>query len=184
MIYVALLRGINVGGKNKINMTMLKKTFEQIGMGSVMTYINSGNIIFTDKEHSKRELATILEKAILADFGLSIKVLVRSFNDFKEIIEYLPKTWKNDQDMKSDVLFLWDEIDEESLLEKLVIKPDIDTIKYVSGSILWSVDRKNSTRSGMMKLASSKLYKQVTIRNVNTTRKIYDLMQDLRNRQG
>lgn len=61
----------------------------------------------------------------------------------------------------------------------MTIKPGIDKAIYVSGSVLWSVDRKNVTKSGKMKLAGSKLYKQMTIRNVNTTRKIYDLMQDL-----
>ncbi|KAA2291787.1 DUF1697 domain-containing protein, partial [Clostridioides difficile] len=50
MIYVALLRGINVGGNNKINMKQLKETFEQAGMLDVVTYINSGNIIFADHQ--------------------------------------------------------------------------------------------------------------------------------------
>ncbi len=84
---------------------------------------------------------------------------------------------KNDKDMKSDVMFLWDEIDDESVLENLVIKPNIDTVKYVPGAILWSVDKKNVTKSGMSKIVGSKIYKQVTVRNVNTTRKIYELMQ-------
>lgn len=78
--------------------------------------------------------------------------------------------------MRSDVLFLWDEIDDESVLNKLVIKPEIDTVKYVHGAILWSVE-KNITKSGMTKLVGSKPYQQITIRNVNTTRKIYELMQ-------
>ena len=64
MIYVALLRGINVGGKNKMDMKLLKQTFEQAGMNDVVTYINTGNIIFSYKDHSKTELSTILEEAI------------------------------------------------------------------------------------------------------------------------
>lgn len=79
--------------------------------------------------------------------------------------------------MKSDVLFLWDDVNDESVLDKLVIKPEIDTVKYVTGAILWSVDRKNVTKSGMMKLAGSTIYQQMTVRNVNTTRKINELMQ-------
>lgn len=54
MVYTALLRGINVGGKNKVDMKILKKSFEQAGMKNVVTYINSGNIIFTTADHSKR----------------------------------------------------------------------------------------------------------------------------------
>ncbi|WP_449621042.1 DUF1697 domain-containing protein [Robertmurraya sp. Marseille-Q9965] len=177
MVYIALLRGINVGGKNKIDMKILKQTFEQAGMENVVTYINTGNIIFFSKSQSKNELSNILEEAIQKDFGLDIRVVVRSFEDIKRIISAIPDTWKNDNEMKSDVLFLWDEINEESVLEKLNIKPNIDTVKYVPGAVLWSVEKKNVTKSGMSKIIGTKVYKQVTVRNVNTARKIYDLMQ-------
>ena len=60
MIYVALLRGINVGGKNKIDMKLLKETFVRIGMESVITYINSGNVIFTDMKHTRSEITTFI----------------------------------------------------------------------------------------------------------------------------
>ncbi|MDH5161079.1 DUF1697 domain-containing protein [Heyndrickxia oleronia] len=177
MVYIALLRGINVGGKNKIDMKVLKQTFEEAGMNDVVTYINTGNIIFSYKGKFQTELSCILEDAIHDDFGLQIKVVVRSIDDVRAIINAIPDTWKNDKDMKSDVMFLWDEIDDESILTKLVIKPKVDTVKYIPGAILWSVDKKNVTKSGMLKLIGSKLYKQVTIRNVNTARKIYELMQ-------
>lgn len=176
MVYVALLRGINVGGKNKVDMKLLKQTFEQAGMNHVVTYINTGNIIFTYDDRSKRELSRLLEEAIHHDFELPIKVVLRSFSEFRETINAIPETWKNDKDMKSDVMFLWDEVDDESVLGKLVIKPNIDTVKYVPGAILWSVDKENVTKSGMSRIVGSKLYKQVTVRNVNTVRKIYELM--------
>ncbi|MFD2656554.1 DUF1697 domain-containing protein [Gracilibacillus thailandensis] len=177
MIYVALLRGINVGGKNKIDMKVLKQTFEQVGMNDVITYINTGNIIFSHNSLSKKQQSRLLEEAIHNDFGLQIKVVVRSIKDVSEIMNAIPDTWKNDKDMKSDVMFLWDEIDDESVLGNLVIKPNIDTVKYVPGAILWSVDKKNMNKSGMSKIVGSKIYKQVTVRNVNTARKIYELMQ-------
>ncbi|MCH1627925.1 DUF1697 domain-containing protein [Ferdinandcohnia quinoae] len=177
MVFVALLRGINVGGNNKIDMKLLKGTFEQAGMSDVVTYINTGNIIFSSKDKSKAELSRILEEAIHHDFGLQIKVMVRSTDDVRVIINEIPETWKNDKDMKCDVMFLWDEIDNESVLENLVIKPNIDTVKYVPGAILWTVDKKNVTKSGMSKIIGTKIYKQITVRNVNTTRKIFELMQ-------
>ncbi|MED4452018.1 DUF1697 domain-containing protein [Metabacillus fastidiosus] len=177
MVYIALLRGINVGGKNKIDMKLLKQTFEKAGMNDVVTYINTGNIIFSYKDISKTELSRILEEAIHNDFELQIKVVVRSIDDIRGIINAIPATWKNDKDMTSDVMFLWDEIDDESVLENLVIKPNIDSVTYVPGAILWSIDKKNITKSGRSKLIGSKIYKQVTIRNVNTARKIYELMQ-------
>ncbi len=177
MVYIALLRGINVGGKNKIDMKLLKQTFEQVGVNDVVTYINTGNIIFSKIDTSQVELSRILEEAIHNDFGLQIKVVVRSVDDVRRIINAIPETWKNDNEMKSDVMFLWDEIDDESVLENLEIKPNIDTVKYIPGAILWSVDKKNVSKSGMSKIIGSKIYKQITVRNVNTARKIYELMQ-------
>jgi len=177
MGYIALLRGINVGGKNKIDMKLLKQTFERVGMNDVRTYINTGNIIFSSKIPSKMELSRILEEAIQLDFDLNIRVVIRTVDEFKVIINSIPDSWKNDKDMKSDVMFLWDEVDDESVLTNLVIKPDIDTVIYVPGAILWSIEKKNVNKSGMIKIVGSKLYKQVTVRNVNTARKIYELMQ-------
>lgn len=177
MIYAALLRGINVGGKNKINMKMLKATFETAGMDDVVTYINSGNIIFSSREEEKLELSGKLEKAILQDFSLQIRVLIRSKEEIESVIEALPDIWKNDREMKSDVMFLWDEIDEASLLDSLKIRSGIDTVKYIPGAILWSVDKKNISKSGLSKIAGTNTYKKMTIRNVNTVRKIYELIQ-------
>ncbi len=177
MVYIALLRGINVGGNNKIDMKLLKQTFERVGMKDIVTYINTGNIIFSTNDPSKTNLSRILEEAIHDDFGLRIKVVVRSINDVRGIIHAIPDTWKNDKDMKSDVMFLWDEIDDETVLENLVIKPSIDTVKYVPGAILWSIEKKNANKSGMSKIIGTKIYKQITVRNVNTTRKIFELME-------
>lgn len=177
MIYVALLRGINVGGNNKVDMKELKKVFEEAGMSSVKTYINSRNIIFADRLHKKEELPGILEAAILAHFDLSIKVLVYSFGDFQRIAASIPENWTNDKDMKSDVWFLWPEADNAVVLEELAIKPEIDRVTYVPGAVLWSVDKAYVTKSGMQKVIGTKLYKLVTIRNVNTVRKLSGLME-------
>lgn len=176
MLYVALLRGINVGGKNKIAMKSLIQTFENAGMDDVVTYINTGNIIFSCGEQSKKELTQQLEAAIHRDFGLAIKVVVRSMEEIEHIITAIPDSWKNDQEMKSDVMFLWDEINDATILDELIIQPGIDTVQYVPGAILWSVSKKQVTKSGMSKIIGTKIYKQVTIRNVNTARKIFDLM--------
>lgn len=175
MIYVALLRGINVGGNNKIGMKQLKETFEQAGMQEVVTYINSGNIIFID--HQKRmdahmELSELLEQAIAADFDLQIKVLVRDMDEMTSVMQALPSNWTNDNQA-----FLWEEINDADVLEKLPLKPGIGKLIYVPGALLYSVGREEATRSGMNKLASSKIYSYMTVRNVNTTRKIYALMQ-------
>ncbi|MGO1059640.1 DUF1697 domain-containing protein [Planococcus sp. FY231025] len=180
MIYAALLRGINVGGNNKVNMKELKQVFEEAGMTSVKTYINSGNIVFADAGRAKQEIMAVLEEAIFAHFGLRIKVLVYSIDEYTRIAEAVPDDWTNDDRLKSDVLFLWEEADEEAVMEQLPLKPEIDRAHYVAGAILWSVDRDKVTRSGMSKIVGTKLYKLVTIRNVNSVRKILELMKELK----
>lgn len=179
MMYVALLRGINVGGKNKVDMKQLKQAFEEAGMSSVITYINSGNILFADNSHSKRQLAPLLEQVIYSHFALQIKVLVYDENEFRKIAESVPENWSNDQQMKSDVLFLWEDVDKETVLDQLTVKPEIDRVHYVPGAILWSVDKDKVTRSGLLKIAGSELYQRVTVRNVNTVRKILGLLQKM-----
>ncbi|ALS74850.1 hypothetical protein AUC31_06250 [Planococcus rifietoensis] len=178
MIYAALLRGINVGGNNKISMKELKEVFEQAGMSSVKTYINSGNIVFEDARN-KEQVTLVLEEAIFERFGLRIKVLVYSFDEYSRIAQAVPPEWANDERLKSDVLFLWEQADDEGVLEQLTLKPGIDRVQYVPGAILWSVDRGDVTKSGMAKIVGTKLYKLVTVRNVNTVRKIYKLMKEL-----
>ncbi len=178
-IFVALLRGINIGGRNKVDMKELQKTFERVGMKSVTTYINSGNVIFADKDNHKTEIPKILEKGILDDFDLNIRVLIRSFNDYKLVMKSLPQNWKNDADMKCDTFFLWDEINRSSIIKEIGARPGIDKVKYIPGAVLWRVDKSNLTKSGKMRVAATKLYQHITVRNVNTTRKIFAIMQEL-----
>ncbi|MGB6407476.1 MAG: DUF1697 domain-containing protein [Planococcus donghaensis] len=179
MIYAALLRGINVGGNNKVNMKELKQVFEEAGMTAVKTYINSGNIVFKDAARMKQQVMAVLEEAIFVHFGLRIKVLVYTFDEYTRIAEAVPAEWTNDDQLKSDVLFLWEEADDEAVIEQLPLKPEVDRAHYVPGAILWSVDRDKVTKSGMSKIVGTKLYKLVTIRNVNSVRKIYELMRDM-----
>ncbi|WP_088007718.1 DUF1697 domain-containing protein [Indiicoccus explosivorum] len=178
MVYVALLRGINVGGKNKIDMKTLKRVFEEAGMRSVVTYINSGNIVFEADDEPKMELMAKLEQAIAAQFGLSINVLLVNAEEMETIMEAVPESWTNDERMKSDVLFLWEEVNEASVMEQLAIKPGIDTAYYVPGAIIWSIDRQNAAKGAMVKIIGTDLYKRITVRNVNTARKIYSFMQE------
>ncbi len=178
MRYVALLRGINIGGRNKVNMEALKVTFKKAGMEDVITYINSGNVIFTDEATPPDALPGILEQAIRQDFGLDIKVLIRTRDEIEVVNEALPASWQNDKEMKSDVMFLWEDIDDASILEKLKIRTGIDTVIYTSGAVLWSVMKRDAGRSGISKMVGTDIYKHMTVRNVNTFRKIRDLMKD------
>ncbi len=81
--------------------------------------------------------------------------------------------------MKCDIMFLWEHMDKPNILKQLTIKPEIEEVKYVSGAILWRVDRTSVTKSGMMKLVGTELYRHMTIRNCNTTRKLLELMNKI-----
>ena len=176
MVYVALLRGINVGGKNKVDMKELKAAFEEAGMSSVRTYINSGNVIFSSSSRSRMRLSEVLESAIEQRFGFRVPVLVRDRKNIKTVVEALPGDWVNDATMKCDVMFLWDDVARASLVKELPIKPEIEDVKYAAGALIWRVDANLVTRSGLMKLAGTPLYKRMTVRNCNTARKLLALM--------
>ncbi|OWA33398.1 hypothetical protein B9G55_22260 [Saccharibacillus sp. O16] len=178
MIYAALLRGINVGGNNKVDMKRLKAAFEDVGMEQVKTYINSGNIIFVTKSVPQTELPAVLEAAIEQTFGLSIRVLVRSLDEMEAIFRLLPEHWSNGEEMKSDVFFLWDEMDEAYAQSALPLTPGVGTLIAAPRALLYSVSREDASRSGMNKLIGSKLYAQMTVRNVNTTRQIMKMMRE------
>ncbi len=177
MVYVALLRGINVGGKNKVEMNQLKAVFEEAGMTSVRTYINSGNVIFSSTIRSRARLVRLLEEAIAQRFGFKIDVVVRDIKSMRAVVEAMPSHWKNDTTTKCDEMFLWDDVDRPSILKQAHFKPEIEEARYVRGAVIWRADRQDVTRSGYMKLVGTPLYKRMTIRNCNTTRKLLQLME-------
>jgi uncharacterized protein (DUF1697 family) len=177
MIYVALLRGINVGGSNKVEMARLKVTFEELGHINVKTYINSGNVIFQSDITDFKALTQKIEAAIQKDFNLSIRIVLRSLDQVQATVKAMPDSWQNNQEMKCDVMFLWAEVDNKNVLKDLTIKLDHDEVKYIPGSIIWRVDKANVNKSGLLKIVGTPFYKQVTIRNSNTVRKLLALMQ-------
>lgn len=179
MIYIALLRGINVGGNAKVEMKKLKVTFENLGFTKVKTYINSGNVIFEDLQQTQQNIVDSIEKEIFRDFGFGVKVLVRDLNSIQNVVEHIPEDWQNNSQMKTDIMFLWSQIDSIDVLNQFKSKPGIDNFIYTAGAVVWNIDRSNYNQSLVPKMLGSKLYSQMTVRNVNTVRKVYDLMQAL-----
>lgn len=175
MKYVALLRGINVGGNKKVPMAELRETVTRIGGEDVRTYINSGNVIFDHSKRSAGAVSEMIEQAIAEDFGFEIRVLVVKASELEEIAQSVPETWTNDKVMRTDVIFLWDEVDRPGLIDDLPIREGIDEVVHVPGALLWRVDRKNATKSWLNKLVGTTPYQSMTIRNVNTVRKLATL---------
>jgi uncharacterized protein (DUF1697 family) len=175
--YVALLRGINVGGNNMILMASLKASFEQMDFTDVSTYINSGNIIFKAKEDDARRLESDIEMMLRKEYELDCKVVVRSFADIAILIKRLPAIWNGDPEWRYNVIFLRHSIDSKKILEGLHPKPGIEKVTYLPGTLLWCARAKDVARSAMVKLPGQKIYQDMTVRNLNTTRKLFELMK-------
>ncbi len=175
MIYLALFRGINVGGNNKVEMKKLKTTFEFLGFNQVTTFINSGNVLFEDSLKGEDELTQLIDEAVRKDFQLDVKVIVINSDQLNAICREIPSTWVKNESIRTDVMFLWKKYDRPDVLEKIKINP-VDNVKYVRGAVLWNMKREDYNQSGMMKLMGTDLYRHMTIRNVNTVRKLHQMI--------
>jgi uncharacterized protein (DUF1697 family) len=106
--FVALLRGVNVGGKNRIPMTELKSSFSALGHEDVVTYIQSGNVVFRSPRGNAKDVAAAVEQEIAATFGLSVTVLLRTPAELAAITEENPFLARNADLSKLHVVFLAD----------------------------------------------------------------------------
>jgi uncharacterized protein (DUF1697 family) len=179
MIYIALLRGVNVGGNNKINMTKLAQSFVSVGCKEVSTYINSGNIVFISDNEDKNKLSNILEQIILKDFEIEIKVLLIDQTNFDRILAHIPLKWQNDDIQKTDIMYLWDELDKPSIVDDLKVNIDIEDLRYVPGALLYNIKRENVDTSRLNKIAGTRIYKYMTVRNINTVRRIAEIVNSV-----
>ena len=113
MKYIAFLRGINVGGKNKVKMETLREICIAQGFENVKTYINSGNIIFETRKTDDKTLIAEIEKAIEKEFGLQIKTIVRSVSEMEDIVKNNPFDGQFENDKDLHVFFLDEEMPDE-----------------------------------------------------------------------
>jgi len=178
-VFVALLRGINVGGKNMIRMGSLKASFESMGFKDVTTYINSGNIFFQTKEGDTRKLERNIERMLSREYQLECKVVVRSFSEIASLVENLPKNCSDNELWRYNVMYLRHSIDSKDVLDLLEPKKDIEQVVYYPGTLLWSVRVSEVTRTSMFKLSGKKIFQDMTVRNLNTTKKLYELMKKM-----
>lgn len=176
MIYLALLRGINVGGKSRVEMPRLKATFEHLGYSDVSTYINSGNVIFHTNSAVPDLLAGDIERAISQEFGTNTAVVVRDAPNIAALVAAVPPTWVNDVSQKTDVLFLMPAIEHSSITNHFTIKPDIERLIVAPGALIWNIDRRHLSHGSMIKIVGTDTYRNLTIRNINTVRKLAALL--------
>lgn len=177
MRYAALLRGINVGGKSLVPMARLRACVEGAGFDDVSTYIASGNVFFSAPRRSAAALEAELERALEAEFDLPIMVFVRTPAQLAAVVAAVPKHWVGSKELRANGIFLAREIDRASIVDALPPRDGIDQAVYVKGTLLWATRVEGLTRSRLSKLPGSSIYRQVTVRNLNTTLKLAELVQ-------
>jgi uncharacterized protein (DUF1697 family) len=174
--YVALLRGINVGGKTLIKMADLKACVEELGLDNVSTYIASGNVLFETRRRDAARLETELERAIEQRFGLPVKVVVLDAAGYARIVAAVPKEWVGNASLRANVAFVRRGTDAKRVVRDLRPDPDVEEVKAVAGAILWATRRDAVNRSVMRRLIGGAAYKELTVRNLNTTLKLHELL--------
>ena len=176
--YIALLRGINISGKNKIAMPLLKSAFEEIGFSEVVTYINSGNVIFSSPSENKAELIQTCEAVIADKFDLTIPVTVIAVDELIEIIQHAPDWWDHEKETIHYAIFMIAPMTVEEVFAAVgEIKPEYEKNAHHSEVIFWSAPRKTYNKARWSKISSSSVNNHVTIRNANTVNKLLLMSQ-------
>jgi uncharacterized protein (DUF1697 family) len=136
MTFISLLRGINVGGKKSIKMDRLQESFEELGLENVRTYVQSGNVIFMVPKISAEALSQRIREKILADFGVSVSVLLLSSEELNNTIKNNPFLMEKGIDpSKLHVTFL-SEIPKKSAIKELEAKStEPDEFRYSENRI-------------------------------------------------
>ena len=177
--YIVLLRGVNVGGKNKIVMPQLKSALERVGFDNVVTYINSGNILL-DSEWSDAAVRKICEAVIADEFALQIPSNVIEENVLHSALVQAPDWWNQDDDSKHNAIFVIAPANPEEILEHIgAIKPELERVECCGQVIFWSAPTATYGRSRLTKIVQDKsAYNAITIRNANTTLKLAALAKE------
>lgn len=178
MRYVALLRGINVGGNNKVPMADLRACLEEAGLSNVQTYIQSGNVVFSSDAKDDTKLTKQIEQAIEKTFGFPVVVAVFSQPEFEYIASHTPKDWLKNPEWKYNYLFLKKPTTGQEALKALGDqKSDIELAVAGEGVVYQAMSIKLFGRTTASKMIGTPIYKQMTIRNHNTVTKLLELLQ-------
>jgi uncharacterized protein (DUF1697 family) len=177
--YIALLRGVNVGGKNIIKMADLKTAFEERGFEDVATYINSGNVVFSSglDEAAAKEAC---EKLIAEEFGLDVPVFAMTSEELADALAHAPEWWNNLPDARHDAFFVIPPMTVDEVRARIgAAKEEYEKVAWHGRVIFWSALRATFSRTSWSKLPGYKeMYNAITIRNANTTLKLAEITRE------
>ncbi len=175
MEYVALLRGINVGGKNKVVMSELREQIAAEGFGHVRTYINSGNLLFEAEGDAPREnVAQAVEDLLARHYDFPIRLALLTAQDYLAELHSLPDWWHGEV-ARRDALFYTRGLDRDHVRERIeAMELGDEAVYFGEHAIFWGkFDEKSFLKTAYHKrLLREDFYRQVTIRSGSTVEKI------------
>lgn len=175
---VALLRGINVGGKNLIRMPDLAACFRDAGHRDVRTFIQSGNVLFTPDHAAEPELEDALERMLEERFHIPILVVVRSRGELAATIAAAPANHGSEK-LRSDVFFLKHALTAEAVYAQLPeLREGVDSVALGPGAIYFSRVAAQASKTRITRLMSMPVYRRMTVRNWRTTTRILAMLED------
>lgn len=174
--YIALLRGINISGKNKIAMSELKKRFAELGFEAVATYLNSGNVIFSSDIDDQNVLSNKIELMIKDKFDLdNIPAFIVLQEELEELLNNAPDWWGDDnKEIYDNLIFIMHPLSYAEFYDEIGNpNEEYEKVHNYKNVIFWSFSRKDYQKTNWWsKTASSKVSNKITIRTANTVRKI------------
>jgi len=175
--YLALLRGINVGGNNIIKMADLKTCFENMGFSDVVTYIQSGNVIFRSAEKEKTTLTAKIEKRLSERFSYNSRVVIIPHAQLRNVVNGAPQGFGADAaSYRYDVLFCIEPLTTAKMIQKVKLREGVDQMFEGESVLYFSRLISRASQSYLSKIITFPEYKFLTIRNWNTTSKLLTLM--------
>jgi uncharacterized protein (DUF1697 family) len=176
--YLTLLRGINVGGNNIIKMADLKACFENMGFTEVVTYIQSGNVLFRSAEKDRTKLTRKIERVLSERFSYKSRLVVVAHKELKKVVVGAPKGFGKELDKyRYDVIFLKEPLTPGEAMKNVSIKEGIDSA-YAGASVLYfSRLISKASQSHLTKIIKLPVYQNMTIRNWSTTTRLLALME-------
>lgn len=173
--YIALLRGINVGGRNVIPMKELKALFEQCGFSDVEIYIQSGNVMFSCGVSDSSKIRKKIEINLKKYSGADIPVVLLTAEQLSNVVTNAPAWFGAEPEKyRYDVAFLDPEIDAGTLLPKIPLREGVDCAAAGNSVLYFSKMIEKATQSRLPKMISLPEYRLMTVRNRNTVIKLND----------
>lgn len=173
--HLALLRGINVGGKNLIRMAALREAFEALGFGDVRTFIASGNVLFTSKKKPSRD---VIEAMLSERFSYASRIVLLTAAQLKQTVAQAPKGFgRQPKAYRYDVLFARAPVKARSVLPLVSLREGVDQASAGSHALYFRRLTARASQSRLTKLVSQPVYQDLTIRNWNTTTTLRSMME-------